>query len=181
MPIDDPFASAPLMEQRSQGAITTTTHPYLHRELAAATQDIRDYCRWHIAPRFQTTHRRRGRNPGDIWLPAMRIHSIDEATIDGRTLDETALAAVDFDPDTGWTSLCGRVALVKFTSGFDQVPANIETITLELAAAALGTSLGFTREQAGAVSVSFGRAGGGVDEGSPIAQRLEAYRIGRLP
>jgi hypothetical protein len=179
--ITDPFATAQRMEERSQGAITTTTHPYLHRELASATQDIRDYCRWHIAPRLPTTFRRRGRNAGEIWLPAMQIHSIDAVTLDGRTLDPAALAAVDFDPDTGWTSLCGRVAAVTFTSGHDVVPANIETITLELAAAALGTSLGYTREQAGSVSVSFDRAGGGIDEDSPTARRLTAYRIGRLP
>lgn len=183
MPIQDggTFASAELMEQRSQGAITTTTHPYLQSELNAATQDIRDFCRWHVAPLREVTHKRRGRFVEDVWLPAMQIASVDAVTIDGVVWDAEHLATVEFDEDTGWTNLRGRAVEVKFTAGYTDVPANIETITLELAAAALGTSLGFTREQAGSVSVTYGRAGGGVDEDSTVGRRLIPYRIGRLP
>ncbi|WP_425836961.1 hypothetical protein [Microbacterium sp. PA5] len=183
MPIEaeDPFASPTLMEQRSQGAITTTTHPYLPSELNAATQDIRDFCRWHIAPRKQLTHHQRGPFVEHVWLPAMQIQSIDEVTADGTVWTEDQVAAIEFNPDTGWTSLCGRYVTVKYTAGFEEVPANIETLTLELAATALGTSLGYAREQAGSVSVTFARAGGGIDDGSAPARRLAAYQIGRLP
>lgn len=177
----DPFATAELMENRSQGAITAASHPYLERELDAATQDIRDFCRWHIAPKLRVEYRRAGHSVEQVWLPAMQITSIDSVTIDGIVWSEAAVAAVDFDEDTGWTGLCGRSVRIEYTAGYSDVPASIEAVTLELAAAGLGTSLGFTREQAGAVSVSFGRAGGGIDETTPQARRLIPFQIGRLP
>lgn len=177
----DPFAGPSLMEQRSQGAISTTSHPYLERELAAATRDIRDFCRWHVSPRMQVEYKRSGQHSEQVWLPAMQIATIDAVTIDGTTWDATAFAGVEFDEDTGWTNLRGRRVVVKYTAGYEEVPGNVEAVTLELAATGLGTSLGYTREQAGTVMVAFGRAGGGIDEASPQARRLIAYQIGRLP
>lgn len=179
--VDEPFADTDLMEDRSQGAISRTSHPYLARELAAATQDIRDFCRWHVTPRKQVTYKRSGPHPEQVWLPAMQIASIEAVSIDGTMWDASALSAVEFDEDTGWTNLHGRRVVVKFTAGFEEVPSNVEAVTLELAATGLGTSLGYTREQAGTVMVSFGRAGGGIDEASAQARRLIAYQIGRLP
>lgn len=179
--VTDSFASTTLMEQRSQGAITTTSHAYLQRELDAATQDIRDFCRWHVSPLMQVEYKRSGQYAEQVWLPAMQIQSIDEVTIDGTTWDAARVASIEFDEDTGWTNLCGRRVTITYTAGFEEVPANVETIALELAASALGTSLGFTREQAGGVAVTFGRAGGGVDDASAQGKRLIAYQIGRLP
>jgi len=169
------------MENRSQGAITATSHPYLGRELAAATQDIKDFCRWHITPRKTVTQKRRGRFAEDVWLQAMQIASIDAVTIDGVEYTEDQVTAVEFDEETGWTNLRGRLVEVTFTAGYVEVPEPIETATLELAAAALGTALGATREQAGSVAITFARPGGGIDDGSPLARRLAAYQIGRLP
>lgn len=183
MPITetDPFASTSLMEDRSQGAITTASHPHLARELEAATRDIKDFCRWHISPRKSVTQKRRGRFAEDVWLQAMQIESIDAVTIDGVEYTEDQVAAVEFDEDTGWTNLRGRLVEVTFTAGFVEVPETVETATLELAAAGLGTALGAMREQAGSVSITFDRAGGGIEEGSVLARRLLPYQIGRLP
>lgn len=181
MPDTERFATEQDMADRTQGQVTAASHPFLARELDAATQDIRDFCRWHIAPARPVTFRRVGRTADDVWLPTMNIASIDAVTIDGTEWDANALSAVEFDPDTGWTNLYGRNVAITYTAGYEKVPANLVTATLELAAAALGTSLGHTREQAGTVSVTYGRAGGGIDEDSPGGQRLIAYRIGRLP
>ncbi len=178
---DAPFATAALMESRSQGAITAATHPFLEQELAAASRAIRDFCRWHVAPARQVTYRRAGRLADDVWLPAMEVASIDAVTIDGREWTDEKVADVEFDPLTGWTDLCGRSVAVTYTAGFDPIPESIVAATLELAALGLGTSLGQTREQAGSVSVTYDRLGGGIDEASPTGQALIAYRIGRLP
>ena len=175
------FATPEDMADRTLGQITEASHPFLQRELDAATQDIRDFCRWHVAPSRQLTYRRAGRRVDDVWLPAMEIQTVDAVTIDGTVFDANALSGVEFDPSTGWTNLRGRSVVVKYTAGFEKVPANLVTATLELAATALGTSLGFAREQAGTVSVTFDRAGGGVDAGSAGGQRLIAYQLGRLP
>lgn len=177
----DLFARPADMSDRTQGEINEDDYPYLERELAAATADIRDFCRWHVYPQKPVEYRRVGASPDDVWLPAMRIKSIDAVTIDSVEYDAAALDAVEFDPTTGWTNLCGRNVAVTYTAGFATVPPNLETAALELAASALGTSLGHTREQAGSVSLTYGRAGGGIDESTPGGQRLIAYRIGRLP
>lgn len=181
MPETDSFATPQNMADRTQGQITAASHPFLQRELDAATEDIRNFCRWHVAPVRALTYRRVGRYADDVWLPAMNIESIDAVTIDGTVWDANALSAVEFDPDSGWTNLCGRSVIIGYTAGFEKVPANLITATLELAAGALGTSLGYEKEQAGGVSVTFGHAGGGIDEDSIGGQRLIAYRIGRLP
>lgn len=182
---EDPFASTLLMEQRSLGAITITSHPYLQNELNAATQDIRDFCRWHVSPRMQVTHKRRGRFVEDVWLPAMQIASVDAVTIDGIVWDAEQLDTVEFDEDTGWTNLRGRAVEVTFTAGYTEVPASIEAATLQIAARALGSPLGVVREQAGSVSVTYSQIGFNIAGGSLILpaeqSALIPYQLGRLP
>lgn len=172
-----PFATADVMSARSQGAITLTTHPHLNRELAAATRTIRNFCRWHVAELESLTYRRVGRDRDQVWLPAMQIQAVTAVTIDGTAWSD--LSEVEFDPETGWTNLCGRNVAVTYQAGFTSVPEDIEQLTLELAAGGLGTSQGFSREQAGGVSVTYDRAGGGLTAADEL--RLSAYQLGRLP
>ncbi|OAZ40945.1 hypothetical protein A9Z40_03115 [Microbacterium arborescens] len=179
--LDAPFASADLMASRSSGAITKESHPFLEDELQAATRAIREFCRWHVAPTLQRTYRSASRTPDDVYLPASQLVSIDAVTIDGREFTPEACAAVEFDPLTGWTNLYGRRVTVTYTAGHAEVPADIVGATLEIAAAGLGTSLGQSREQAGAVSLTFDTVGGGVDPQAALGRRLVPYQIGRLP
>ncbi|WP_156759991.1 hypothetical protein [Microbacterium karelineae] len=173
------FATPQDMQNRTQGAIAAT-HPFLQTELDAATRAIRDHCGWHIAPNEQKTFRRTSPWPERVWLPAMRITSIDAVTIDGATISP---ATVGFDPDSGWTSLRGCTAEVTFTAGFASVPESILTLTLAIAAGGLGAPLGQTREQAGGVALTFGRAGGALQTapGSSDVATLAPYTIGYVP
>ena len=114
-----------------------------------------------------------------VYLPAMRIAGVVAATIDGVVLTADDLAAVEFDPVTGWTSLCGRSVSVTFNAGFVTVPADLKLLTIELSAGALGSPLGITKEQAGGVSVTLDRASGAITEQD--CQRLVPYKLGRLP
>src|SRR5687768_14701311 len=98
------FASTAQMEQRSQGAITAASHPFLEKELAAATREIQKYCRWHIAPVLDIELVSRSKFWHEIWVPAMQISDVVITTLDGV---ETTLASEDFDPATGWTSWSG--------------------------------------------------------------------------
>lgn len=173
------FATPQQMAERSQGAIAAT-HPFLTTELAAATRAIRDYCGWHIAGVEEITYRRVRPYHDQVWLPAMQISEIVEAKMNGSDVDPDT---VEFDPDTGWTSLCGRRVEVRFMAGFDPVPESLVTLTLELAAGALGTPLGISREQAGGVSVTFARTSGALLVGTSGADvaRLAPYKLGVLP
>lgn len=172
------FASPQDMESRSQGQITAATHPFLGDELAAATNAIQEYCGWHIAPLQGVDFVRRFPSREQVWLPAMRVTGVTAATIDGVDLSDR-LGGIEFDPVTGWTNLAGRSISVTFTAGYEQVPADLKLLTLEMCAGALGSPLGITREQAGGVSVTFDRAGGGITDQD--AARLTPYVLGRLP
>lgn len=155
-------------------------HPRLQEQLEAATSAIRAYCRWHIAGVEQRTHIRVQPFPDEVFIPAMRIVSVDAARIDGR--DHLA-GSVEFDPGTGWTPLHGCRISVTYTAGFENVPAEIKALCLEMAAAALGSPIGISREAAGGVSVTYSRSGSGVDTapGSADVALLAPYRLGWLP
>lgn len=169
------FASEEEMEQRSQGAIPAD-HPFLKRELEAATREIRSACGWHIAKVETLTFERVGPFAEQVWLSAMEITAITAATIDGVDIDP---ATIEFDKQTGWTSLCGRRRSVTFTAGYAEVPADLVTLTLELAAGALGSPIGVSREQAGAVSLTYTRTSGALQPAD--RDRLAPYKLGWLP
>ncbi len=172
----EPFATATDMQNRSQGEISTATHPYLAKELAAASRAIRNACRWHIAKIENLTFRQIRRYPFLCYLPAMQIQEITSARVNGI---EIAPDLVEFDPETGQTNLYGRAIVVEYIAGFAEVPEDLELLTLELAAGALGVALGITRESAGSVMVGYARSGGGVTLAD--LDRLAPYRIGPLP
>lgn len=174
-----PFATPQMMEARTGGAIPAT-HTFLEQELAAASRAIRDYCGWHITGVEEVQHRRVRPYHDTVWLPAMQIESIVSAKINGGDVDP---ATVEFDPDTGWTSLCGRNVDITFRAGFEDPPETLVTLALALAAGALGTPLGISREQAGGVSVTFSRTSGAlqVGPGGADAAILAPYKLGVLP
>ena len=176
MAIADTFATAAQMESRTNGMITATTHPFLEKELKAATRTIRNACRWHVAGQGALTYRKVRPFPDEVWLPAMQIDSITSAVIDGVTLDP---AAVRFDPDTGWTNLRGCDVSIEYVAGYVEVPEDIVVLTLELAAGGLGTALNIAREQAGAVSITYARTSGALTLAD--ADRLVPYKLGWLP
>jgi hypothetical protein len=132
------FATTTDMEQRSQGHITATSHPFLQKELDAASRAIRDECGWHIATAETITRKVRSASRHAIWVPAMQI-----TTVTITTLDDVAHVLPDdqFDPETGWTSWAGDRYTLTYTAGFTAVPEDLVTLTLELAAGALGASV----------------------------------------
>ena len=173
------FASPEDMERRSLGQITAATHPFLADELEAATAAIRAFCGWHIAQTEAVTFIRRFPYVEQVYLPAGNVLGVSAAVVDGITFDAEQLEAVEFDPLTGWTNIAGRAVSVTFNAGFAEVPADLKLLTLELAAGALGSPLGVTREQAGGVSVLLDRVSGDLTDADHA--RLVPYRLGRLP
>lgn len=168
------FATPTEMGQRSSGEIPAS-HPFLQKELDAATRQIRNACRWHIAGVEQLRYRKVRPFSEAVWLPAMQIKSIDSGAIDATTI----ITPVEFDPEIGWTALCGRNIDITFTAGYEAVPEDLVTLTLELAAGALGSPLGISREQAGTVSVTYTRTSGALQASDH--DRIAAYKLGWLP
>lgn len=177
-----PFATPSQMEQRSRGAITATSHPFLAQELAAATREIQKYCGWHIAPALEVVKTRRGRECEAIWIPAMQISDVTITTSDDV---EHVLGDDEFDPETGWTSWSGDRYTLTFTAGFLTVPEDLVSLTLQVAARALGSPLGAVREQTLVSSVLWSSTASGVAGGTVLLPHekdaLAEYRLGRLP
>lgn len=173
----DSFATVQQMADRSGGAISAD-HPYLRTALAAATREIRNVCGWHIAPLETLTKRGATSRAHEIWIPAQQIESIDAVTLDGTVIDVAPeTTTVLHDPDTGWTNLWAYRYSVTYSAGYRVIPEDLVELTLQMAARALGATLGVEREQAGAVSVTYS---------APVLlqeerARLEAYKLGRIP
>lgn len=169
------FATPQDMDDRTRGEITATSYPFLQKELDAATRTIREACGWHIAPIETHVVRRVSRHRSEIWVPAMNILAVRISDAGGAR----DLADFDFDPMTGMTTWSGDRYTLEFTAGYATVPEDLVTLTLEIAAGALGASLGLAREQAGGVSVTYARAGGTIAPSD--IPRLAPYTLGYLP
>jgi hypothetical protein len=171
----DPFATVELMESRSQGEITATSHPYLARELEAATDAIREAVGWHIYPlRTGLKFERHSRLPVQAFIRAQGA-VVTAATVNGREVDPLLVIC---SPVTGETNLYGRDLEIEYSAGLAVIPASLELLTLELAAAGLGTALGITREQAGAVALTYARTGTISADDEP---RLATWALGYVP
>ncbi|QLD10896.1 hypothetical protein [Microbacterium oleivorans] len=178
----DLFATKDQMANMSQGLIPATTL-FLEDEIKAASRRIRDYCRWHIAKQ-QTglIFRRRSRFVDEVWLPALRITAIESVVVNGKPVED--LTRIDFDPDTGWTSIRGAAVEVTYTAGFTEIPETLTPLTLHMAARALGNPMGIVRQQTGSASVTYAQAASGAAAGGNLLpgeeQLLDAYRIARV-
>lgn len=180
-----PFATPEQMGQRTQGAITVSSHPFLETELAAASRLIRDECGWHVAEQEELHLRKTWGTRELVYLPAMEIESITGVTIGDVVWDAEQLATVEFDRDTGWTNLCGRKVDITYTAGFETIPEPLVTLTLQIAARALGSPMGAVREQTLVSNVQWSATAPGVSGGAVILDHeratLTPYILGRLP
>lgn len=180
--IYDQFATPDDMEKRTQGAITSISHPFLEDEIAAATGAIREACGWHVAPVKSLTYEHNGSQARRVFLPAMSISTISAVTVDGVEFD---VSKVEFDKNTGWTNLIGRRVAVSFTAGFPEVPPVLRSMALQVAARSLGSPMGATREQTLVSSVSWSTVAAGVSGGVAVLDHeravLAPYILGPIP
>ncbi|PPG36329.1 hypothetical protein [Rathayibacter sp. AY2B5] len=180
------FATKEQMAARSLGAITATSHPYLDTALAAASALIREHCGWHIAKVEELQVRLDGPGGDLLVLPTLRLVdlvSIVErgTTVDIATLDVSGLGLIR---GRRWTDRFGGI-VATFTHGYDEVPATVADLTLQIAARALGSPLGIVREQTLSASVTWSTTAAGVAGGTVLLpheqEQLATYRIGWTP
>lgn len=184
----DTFASAEQMAQRSQGAIPAD-QPFLEEELKAATQLIRNYCGWHIATVQTDTINITGYFGRFIFLPTLRVVSIDELTVNGQIIDlvtdPTRWEWVKDGLQTPVWENRYQTGEVTITHGFDEVPADLVTLTLMVASRALGSPLGVVRESTMSSSITYSQSGFNQAGGTTLLQSekdgLQAYKIGYTP
>lgn len=106
----------------------------------AATAAVRTYCGWHIAPSLEVIDGRyQCGERGLIMLNSLRVTAVDSVIVDGRQLETS-----EFDWDecgfitrrqASWPS--DPYALVSFTHGHSECPADVAAVVFEVASKAM--------------------------------------------
>lgn len=147
--------------------------------LAAATDAIRRYCGWHVAPEARETLTVTGSGRSELNLPSLRIVEV-HSVIDGGTsvpVDQVTSSGGVLTRRAGsWST--GPVK-VDLTHGF--TGADVASLAMSIAARARSTPQGFVRQQAGTMSATPSQmafnASGGVGLLDWEKQQLDLYRI----
>lgn len=173
----DAFATPVELSAYTKGLISPTDERS-QLMLDGATEAIRRYCGWNIAPAEDVTVTLDG-GGAVLYLPSLKVNSIASVTVAG-----TLLAATDYE----WSKRTGNVRqkhartfpdiwggiVVAFNSGYAAVPADIKEIVLQVSSLALSSPTGATREQAGQVSMAWATTAAGVAGGLTLLGRDRA-------
>lgn len=165
--------------------------------MRAASEVVRDYCGWHIAPPVTDTYDKLeiGSN-GLIMLPS--LHVTDVAAVSVTSGDEVvALTTVDYDwfrqgyieanspvwrYGTGIYNGPYKTGLVSvtMTHGYDTCPLPVKSVVFELMQSAVAVSSGNVKQaRSSNYSITWGGPGGLIVSPEQMG-RLASYRIGGL-
>lgn len=153
--------------------------------LDGATEAIRRYARWHIAPAEDVTATLDG--GGEVlYLPSLQVNSVASVSVRGTVLDP---AGYEWSRQTGnlrrvdhldFPEVWGGIVVV-FNSGYQDVPADLKGVVLQVTSMAMSSPTGATREQAGQVAMQWATTAPGVSGGLSLLDRdraiIEAYRL----
>lgn len=131
----------------------------------AASEAIRDYCGWHIAPCLTETITLDGNGHHKIFLPTRHLVEVDALTIDGKKI---APEEYRFS-QAGWIALknscfprAERAVTVTIKHGFSHAPAVSAVAEAIIARAKMSPTGNIISQRAGTQSVSFASSGGQV-------------------
>lgn len=158
-------------------------NPRRESALKAASQVVRNYCGWHIAPSAECTAYPMG---GDkmLRLPAMYVGSIDSVSENGIALQsgqyewrcDGLLRRTQF---TCWAQGWSAIE-VKYHAGFDieAVPDLAEAVA-SITAGVLSVSAGVTSESADGVSISYSQSASSIAASltSQMKAALDPYKV----
>lgn len=149
----------------------------------AATNVVRRYCGWHIAPKVTEVLTLDGTGGRRLPLPSLAVHSVESLTVDGQllTADQYTFSR------NGWITLRGgvfppadRVVEVQFTHGFDYAPEVSSIVDSLVQRASMSPAGNVVNQRAGTQSVTFASSGGEV-RGMALfeseKEKLAPYRL----
>ena len=173
----------------------------INANIPSATEAIRNYCGWHIAPSLTCGMIYNVKDLRDafvgpdllVQLPSTYVTSVEKVVInavwnastndwDGDVLDDYEIGM-----GTGLLRIYDVSVLdrkskifIKFTSGYNQAPATIKELTADRITHAVSNPYGVNSESAGGVSVSYSGIWAGSSNASDLPSNtrevLEAYR-----
>jgi len=142
------------------------------QDVREASEAIRSYCGWHIAPAISDTVTLRiERGRGTVILPTLQLNSITSVTVDG-----TLWSASDYEAYLGRTAridlgrgVLARRVVVVFNHGFTEAPGDVIRVVKSLArSGATGSSV-----RVGSVQIS--------SSTSTVSASLTSLRPYQLP
>jgi hypothetical protein len=145
--------------------------------IAGATDAIRLWCGWHVAPVIEETVTLDSEGSASLRLPTGRLVTATGLKVDGVPV-----------PDDAWDySTAGMIRLrrgvfpdrfraveVTITHGWPQAPS-LEAVITRSVLSACASPMGATREQAGSISATWARAGMTLSDTD--RRELAAYRL----
>ncbi|MEV8028450.1 hypothetical protein [Cellulosimicrobium funkei] len=181
------FASAEQLEAHTKGKISSGD-PRAELLLKGASTAIRRHCGWHVAPVLDADKLVLDGPGGPVLkLPTAYLLDVVELEQDGHPIDPATLEVsrkglVRLPSGRRWTRRYGgvRITIKHGLTAADDVAA----IVLQVCANALSSPMGATREQAGAIAVSWATTAPGVAGGLTLLERdlalLAPLRIGGM-
>lgn len=131
--------------------------------LEAATQAVRDYCGWHIAPSYTETITLDGTGDGKIFLPTKYLTAVENLTVEGTPVEGYRWS------ENGWITLengafpkSERAVTVTITHGYDDASPVGQVIAGIIARARMAPTGNVVQQRAGTQSVTFATSGGQV-------------------
>lgn len=146
----------------------------------AATQAIRDYCGWHVAPVIDATLTLDGTGTDTVLLPSRRVVDVTTVTVDGTSLPadayEWSADGLLRRRDGCWPDRY-RVITVELKHGFASSEVLSGVVESIVARARMDPTGALANQRAGTQSVGFasGASGGGLMQSEK--DRLEPYRL----
>lgn len=170
--------------------------------IPAATESIRNYCGWHIAPSLTCGMLYNVRDLRDafvgpdllVQLPSTYVTSVEKVVVNAvwnaNTNDWDGDVVTDYDIgmgtgllrlyDVGYLDRKSKI-FIKFVSGYENAPASIKGLTADCISHSVANSYGVSSESAGGVSVSYSGVWAGMSASSSLPSEtkevLEAYRL----
>lgn len=158
--------------------------PRLDLLIRGAVQGIRRHCGWHISPERAETLIRDGKGGNVQRVLSLNVVSVQSVVDAGQSLvdrqDYTWSEAGLFKRRRGRWSSDYRDVTISLTHGYADVP-DLVSVVHAVVSRALSSPMGATREQAGALSVSWATTSPGVSGGLALLAHeisiVDTYKV----
>jgi hypothetical protein len=177
------FVTPAELSAYTKGAVPESD-PRSQPAIDGASEAIRRWCGWNVAPAEDLTYALDGGGQV-LYLPTLKLNALTSVVVEGQPVTD-----LEWSERTGnvrrrdhcdFPDVWGSVE-VTFNSGYDEAPADLKQIVLQVVASLLSSPSGATREQVGQVSVMWATTAPGVSGGlSLLARDLEVLAAYRLP
>lgn len=180
----EPFVTAAQLAAYSPKTLSPTD-ARLDDIVRGVSVAIRNYCGWHITPVRDEALTLDGPGGRTLFLPSKHVRSVTSITelgtvVDSDLYDWSELGEVEMRGWRGCWSDRFRSISASFSHGYERADDVAQT-ALAIAARALSSPAGATREQAGQVSVSYAITAPGVSGGLALLASeyavLDVHRI----